>query len=376
MTEPWSPDAPSALRNSVRHVHRVYATHRDGSDRIELDVVSGTITYDEEATPYVQATFGVRIPADQETLDALDPRTDMRLEVWAGYLLDNDEDVHLLAELGLRTRNVRRPEEIMVLTAASDEALVQDWASVSSTGKAYPGNAYGGDVIADLLSWTDVPGLAIDQRATGIMLSFPFGPGLDVTRDDDVWSAIQDLADQSGLWVYHDGNGQFVIDEQPTLTLAPYGGAYSIGETGTITSSETDLTRNDFANLVIVQYQWTAPTDGSKTGWAEVETGPRGTDTIGRKAIRVVIDRASEPPWTASSVASSMVRRSITRGRSMSLEIANAAYWLRPGQRINVQLVTGPDEQHFASRVDIDLPRGTMHVRTRVPETVTITTGE
>ncbi|ARU53514.1 hypothetical protein CBR64_20880 [Cellulosimicrobium cellulans] len=78
----------------------------------------------------------------------------------------------------------------------------------------------------------------------------------------------------------------------------------------------------------------------------------------------------------ASAVAAARVRRTISRGRQMSVEAAAAAYWLRPGHTITVQLPTGPQERHLVSSVTFDLPSGTMHVRTRVPVDVTITTGE
>jgi hypothetical protein len=151
--------------------------------------------------------------------------------------------------------------------------------------------------------------------------------------------------------------------------------SFTVGTGGTLTSSETSLSRKLFGNTVLVKYSWYDGDQRTAFGYAEVTSGPLAVSAVGRK----VIEREYERKGTAAQAkasAAALVRRAITRGRSMSLEFEHAPFWLRPGQTITVQLPTGPQERHLVSRVDFDIPSGRGHVRTRQPENVSIETGE
>lgn len=337
---------------------------------VPLEVISGTVTYDEDNTPHVTANIQCRVPSDQATLDSLDPRLNKRVVIVTGYRVPGAEESHTLCDLMLIARNVRRPDNVMELVAVSDEQKVMDTQPITSS-RTYNDSSDGGRAIADLIEWA-VPTAAIDVRANGTFVA-P-GDSLVIDREDNLWNAIQDIADRIGAWVYHDGLGMFHVVPQAVnagAAVVPL----QVGAGGTLTSSETQLSRETFANTVVVRYQWFDGTQRSAFGWAEVTSGPYSVSAVGRKVITVTIERKGSAAQ-AKAAAASMVRRAISRGRSMSLEFDHAPFWLRAGDTITAKLPTGPQERHFVKRVDFDIPSGHGHVTTRVPENVTIGTGE
>lgn len=347
-----------------------------------LDVISGTVTYDEESTPHVQASLQVRIPENVAALDAFDPRLNKRLRITTGYRVPGDVEEQLLCDLILTDRIVRRPGDVMELRAASDEQRILDTRPLGGV-KTFTSASDGGWAIRDLLTWDQVSWAALGGAPPVEVSAFggfvPDGDTVVINREDDLWNAIQDVADRIGAWVYHDGmgptSGAFHVRRQP-LNAGSAAAAFTVGPTGTITSSESQLGREDFANAVVVIYEWyQAGQQQSASGYAEITSGPYAVSTVGRKTKTVTIRRKGSASM-AKAAASSMVRRSVTRGRSASLEFEHAPFWLRPGHTITAQFVTGAPERHLVSRVDFDLPSGRGHVRTRLPENVTITTGE
>lgn len=334
-----------------------------------LDVTQGTVEYDEDSAPAIRATLTCKVPS-LATLDALDPRLGRRLVVTTGYRVPGTAEQHVLCDLLLTGRRVRRPENVMVLTAASDEQLVMDTRPITAS-RSFTSTSDGGQAIRSLIQWA-VPGADVRVTATGSFVDA--GDTLLIDREDDLWPAIQDVADRIGAWVYHDGLGTFHVVPQP-LNARAASAMLSIGAAGTITRSEADLNREEFANTVVVQYRWYDGEQRSAFGWAEVTSGPFAVGAVGRKVKTVTIERKGTVAQ-ARSAAAVIVRRAVTRGRSLSLEFEHAPFWLRPGHTATAQLVTGPQDRHLIRSVQFDLPSGRAQARTRQPENVSITTGE
>lgn len=338
-----------------------------------LDVITGTITFDEDTTPHIQASLTAKAPTTQLALDLLDPRLGARLVVTAGYALPGQEpDVHTLVDLGLYERVVTRPDNTVTLTAVSDEQLVQ--AGTPVTGSvSFNATSRAGDAIAALIARA-VPTatVAIDPAAQVAFVngadSMAIGPG------EGLWDAIQTIADRASLWVYHDGLGVWHVQAQATAPGAA-SASLAVGPLGTITASETALSVRDFYNTVHVTYRWFDGTQHEVTGWAQITSGPLSVAAIGRRTITQVIDSTGTTAM-AQAAAAAMLSRALSRGRSMRVDAAHAAWWLRPGQAITVTLPLGGQERHLVARVDFDIPTATMTVRTRVPDaTATLTTG-
>jgi hypothetical protein len=301
------------------------------------------------------------VPDDVAQLGRIDPRIGTRVVISAGYSRpDGTADVHQLGDLGLRRRPVARPDNRMTLTCYSDEALVAD-AGASVTGTLVEVNTLNG--IATLIRQV-LPAAAIDYTALTNA-----GPAVNQsTVDIDRMDVISDLADQIAAQVYDDGSRQWVVRDVPQLG-AVIALEVAHGAGGTLVESDADLSRDDgYANWVVLRYIWT---DGSNVrqriiGSRRITSGPYAANAGNIRIL--LIDR--DTPTTqakADAAAAALVARTVTRGRALTIRTPSA-YWLRPGDTLRAQLVTGDPETCLAARVEFDLASGLMAVSTRLPD--------
>lgn len=369
MTSPYLPIAETEIKNSVRHVHVVRANHPDWDDPIVLDVITCTVTFDEDAFPRVSASLAIKIPDDSAVLDLLDPRLRVQIEIDAGYRYAGGVlDVHPFVVLDLRERVVQRPQEQVVLSAQGYECRLLDTCVL--TPVTYDASDDAGAVLAARLAY-HAPGAA---TAVNRLAAKTFLEGTDEI-DEEVGAVPADLQDDiadraDAVW-YYDGLSQWVIESNPTIAGRTTHWL-SVGNGGTLTATESSLNRERFYNTVVVKHTWDG---GSAVGWAAVTSGDYAVASVGRKAKVIERDYKGSAN-TAKAAARAMVTRGVSRGRQVSVESGAAAYWLRPGHTVQIQLPTGEAERHLVARVDFDLPSGSMHVTTRLPEDVTITEGE
>lgn len=376
LTAPFDPAWSSRLGGALTMTTAVQVTGPDIAP-ITLDVVSGNVTWAEDQAPHVQATLTCRIPDSQTVLDALDPRLNRRVVVTAGYRVPGASEAHVVADLMLTERVVKRDDGThqMEIRAVSDEMRVIDTQPINAS-RTFGPTSDGGRAIADLLAWGLSGGPAastpIEVTASGTFVAAD--DSLVIDREDQIWSSIQDIADRIGAWVYHDGVGGLHVVPQPTKAGSA-SAILGVGTGGTVRSSEAALSRDAWANTIVVQYSWYDGDQRTAWGYAEVTSGPFAVAAVGRKVIKVVIERKGTAAEAQAS-ARQMLSRAISRGRSLSIEYGHAPLWVRPGQTVTVQLVTGPQERHLVSKVDLDIPSGRGHITTRQPENVTILTGE
>lgn len=370
-TDPYVPDVATRLLEHVRHVHRVVAYRPAFGVELghELALTTATLTIDEDNSPRFVLEGAVGL-GDQELLDFLDPRAGTRVEVWGGYeYADRTQDVHRIADLGVRSRIVRRPQNDITLRAGSDELLVQGY-TLDAPLTFAAGTAIS-TVLAALLGFGHAQPVTI--LASGVGQSIGTDPL--VVQPDAVWSTVQDLVDRAGAVAYHDGLTGFYVVDQPDRAGAA---AHDLrtGPNGSLTATEVALDLEGFANHVLVQYLWrdAAGVDHAARGWAEAQTGPFGTIATGRHG-RVVTYRAPGTSAEAQTAAANVLVRTLSRGRRIHVEGAVAAYWLRPEHTITATFPIGTQERALVTQVVFDLPGGTMSVHTRQPETVTIRTG-
>lgn len=372
LTDPYAPDAATRLLDPlVRTVHAVTAYRPALGVELghRLDLTTATLTIDEDRAPRFIFDGAIGLP-DQALLDFLDPRTGTRLLVEVGYEYSGRTlDVHAVADLGLRERVVRRPQADVTLRAGSEELRVMDHTLTAPV--TYPATATIRTVLEAILTAYDplAPVLITARRAaTALGEVLVVEPGRE-------WATVQDLTDRIDAVVYHDGLTSFIVEDQ-VLLVGAAAARIETGQAGTLTGTEVALDREEFANLVLVEYRWTdaAGAEQVRRGYAQVSDGPYGTTAIGRVGRVVVRERAGTP--TAAAVeAASMLPRTISRGRRVHVEAARALYWLRPAHTVVMRFPLGADERALVTQLVFDLPAGTMSVHTRQPESITVTTG-
>lgn len=330
------------------------------------------VTFSEDWAPFAQ--IKCELPADTDApLDLLDPRLNCRLSVAAGYAYPNGrEEVLPLADVGLRERPVRRPDDVVALTAASDEARAQDYRIMHTA--AFPRTGVN-EAVRWLLGFAlapDVPVLVSDfadgTKAAGLA-------EIEAGIGDDVWSILDDVAARAGVRIWCDETRTWRIANRPAnagLTSLEL----TVGKDGTILKSETRLTREEWFNAAVLRYRWktVAGVEQVRHGRALVSSGPHAVQTVGAKVYFDEIERPVSQS-AADAAAASKLRTLTSRGRSLHLT-AGAAYWLRPNHTIRVQLPTGAPEKHLVQSVTFRPHTGDMDIVTRQPQNVTITNGE
>jgi hypothetical protein len=140
-----------------------------------------------------------------------------------------------------------------------------------------------------------------------------------------------------------------------------------VGSNGTILTSSSGVTRDDWANWVTVWYVWTGSTGTPfvSGGYANVTAGPYAPAASGYK---ILLERRPVPgtPTSGNRVAATILRRMLARSRSYTVD-AVPAWWLRPEDTITLQLPLGEQERHLVSRVAF--APGRMSIETRLPDT-------
>lgn len=375
MTAPYTPDVADLITGPLRHEVSVSVAPR-GKAPIALDVLDGNsaveVTFSEDWAPYVQARVSVPVP-DVETLDQLDPRLNCRVLINVGYTYpDNRREMFELANLGLRTRPVTRPDSVVNLAAASDEARAQDYRAMYWAGMERGG-------ITEAVRW--LAGYAIHPESPVVKSAYGAGTGraalaeIDVQIGDDYWSLMDDAAQRTGTRVYNDEKRQWCVEPRTVNAGTPVH-HLTVGEAGTIVRADASLDREEWYNAVCLRYRWNdaANVEHVIYGRAQVTSGDYATSAVGHKVYFEEIGRPVSLA-AANAAAAAMVRNLVTRGRSLTLEAA-AAYWIRPTDTVRVTLPTGPTANHLVQSVTFRPLDGLMTVTTRQPENVTISTGE
>lgn len=372
MTAPYAPELAALITRSLEHYVDVTAVPANAAP-FPLDATEVSVTFSEDWSPHIQAQITAAVPASQAQLDALDGRALCRVHVRAGYIHpDLTEDVHDLANLGLRVRGVPRPADTVTLEADSDEFRAQERV-VRFASSSIPQGGMNETLGAMAVTCMHPDGV-------GLLTDFPAGYRADVPSGqvaeagDNMWSLMADIAASAEVWLYVDGNREWNIRRRATLAGTP-AHELKVGQDGTIITSTTSLDRDEWFNDVVLRYRW-------KNGTAEQDIIGRATVTSGAYSVNEVGYRTKYVSYgtyttqtRANSAARTMLSNLVTRGRSLQLTAA-AAYWLRPGATVRVTLPTGDPELHLVQSVTFRPIQGLMDITTRQPLNVTITTGE
>lgn len=375
MSAPYQGRAAAALAEPLRHHATVTAVPRTGPEIELAPDDSLAVTFAEDWSPYAQATVTAALPGLD--LDRLDPRAGCRLRIRAGYVYQNgQEDVHPLADLGLRTRDVSLPANTLTLTAASAEALAQDYRftwnpslnrdGVNEVTHSLLSAVFGGggyQLFSDFPARTEASGLT----------------DFDANISDGLWMALDDVAGRTGKRIWCDEAGAWRIG--PRVTAAGRAVLELIdGDAGTLVDANDSLTREEWFNSVLLRYRWTEELpEGDKVytryGRAAVTSGPLSVAAAGRKAYVEQIEGRRIGEATANKIAGAKLANLATRGKSYRVQ-AIAAYWLRPGMTVSIQLPGRAADLHLVQSVRFQPFTGLMELVTRNPGSAGITLGE
>lgn len=355
-TAPWSADTPELLTADLTHIARARLVMPDG-EIVPLELETGSVSFDETRAPRVTANLSCRVPTDAALLGRIDPRTGARLIVEAGYLRPGGvEDVQTLVDLGLRDRQVSRPDDRMALEGASDEAIVIDNA---------PSATLTVNTATTTAGITYILGLVLASPT--VTITAPTGPAVNQTDPaGDKWSTMADLADRIEARVFDNGLREWRVEPAPVLAEPVV--QLKVGDGGTVTATDSVLSRDGFANRVFLTYEWhdAGGTRQRVVSVRSVTSGPYAA-VLGNVLTH---DERRDVPATqtqADAAATALVKRTVTRGRSFSLR-AVSAYWLRPGHTAAITPVLGDPEGHLVTAVSFDLATGLMNVQTRLPD--------
>lgn len=379
-TSPFLADSPALLPYTLGQAVVATATF-PGTSRpdLPLDVQSGSsISFDGKRAPRAMASLVCRVPEDQATLDALDPRTAVRVKVSAGYLRPDGPDVQPVVDLALRARRVARPGNLMTLEASGAEAAVID-AGGPPVRTTYAGATVPAAIPALLNAAANPATIALTVLPGVIALAPPVTP-VPVDASSTWWAVADDLADQAFADLWEDGLGTWYLG--PAMTSSALGEPVHelrVGVSGTVLAADTGLSRDGWANAVVLLYHWQtvdsagATVDRYEFGRANA-TGAMAPNVAGR-----TLYRETREAWNtadgANKAAEATLRRRLAGGRSMRLS-AIAAWWLRPGHTVAVSLPTGERELLLVQDVTFDAAAGRMDLTVARPDsTTTITQG-
>lgn len=250
---PYLPDSPTLLPFSLGQVVTVEATHPSWTAPIPLELTSGSLSFDERRAPRCVLTMTARVPTEQAVLDALDPRTGVRLRVRAGYLRPDGPDVQPVADLQLRDRRVSRPADTLTLTGWGDEGIVLgNLVATSVTGDL-------GDAVVQVL------GLALGYAPTMVERTMrPLAVQSNaVVETQDPWTQLEDWLDRADADLYDDGLRGWHLIDRPVLGTPAH--ELTVGAGGTLTGAETTLTREGWHNAASILYRWTEVTSTTVT---------------------------------------------------------------------------------------------------------------
>lgn len=387
-TLPWSPDAEQFIRYAVRHDYSVRIYERgdlepDPSRELPgIEVLSCTLTYDQNWTPYVQGQVTIVTP-DAATLAKLDPRTLVAVEVYAGYVLaDGTDDTHLMARAMLSNRVSDHADGTTQIEFQGLEYLFDADVNLYDMSGAQEYSSPGGwtpttkvsDAVFDTLeicnAWTVTwSALGLVSDATGWVSQWE---SWHSRAGENRLGLLREIADRTGLWFRCDEFGTW------TATSWPAGGgtvAHQLreGADGTIVEAQTGLSREGFTNAVFVRYAWTdahviAPGEPpaetvqrEATGYAAIADGPYSPLAVGRVPL-IEERRAPSSPEGAAQTAANILRRSWAHGDTLSVD-AVAAYWLRAGHLVQILLAGETTAAtYLIQRVTYDMDAGRMSI--------------
>jgi hypothetical protein len=355
---PYRADAADLIRGA--HEQRSKMTITAGATVWEVPILAGSVTLSEDWSPFAQLSATVPNIFTTAELAQLDPRQLVTVRVTAGYVFpDGFADMNVIFTGQLEERKVRNPDGVIDIKASGAElfAIESKWLDVP-TWKTFAGV----NEAVQYFAAYGTPGGAVPFTSSlpnayqpSMVTSIPLDTG------DVLWDVLDDIATTAGVRLYVDVDGTWTI--APKATAAAETDAFlTTGGGGIVTESEDILTRDDYYGAAAIKFSWkdAGGVDRTMTG----RYGAAGAKTFTADRKRAVTQ------LQADNAAKLTVKNLSTRGNSYQLS-GVAAYWLRPGDTVQVTLANGTEARHIAKAVTFNLTGATMRVSTREPQNIT-----
>lgn len=366
----------AGLRGGLTFITTARVVNKAGAALATLDVTGGSVTFDEEWSPYVQANLTFKDPGV-----SIDPRTACRLIIDAGYeYASGVREVYALANLFVTTceRDARTGE--WRLTASSDEVLAQTTCHYSLTNDTR-NYATWVEALTDFITraQTNLGAPTIVSTISGTSASMT---GYVIRTGDKWWSHVESVRDMANAEVYCDETrtwrfAPYTTDEAPQSDFpatgdVPPNWSGAAGDYAKIlpiiTEASWSLERTEWANAVAVQYEWPSTTAGQTNRVARIQSVPSGSLSPANVGYAVLNISRSTPITAAEAdaVCNAVLQRSQRRGDKRTFT-ARAAYWFRP-RRFHRWWIAGVDTYYRVTRVTFRLDgSGLMDLAGRQP---------
>lgn len=340
-----------------------------GAPAFGLTIVSAPkLSYSLTWSPYVQASFTAAMPLDPVQRAQLDPRAKVYVHLDLGYRTASRRFLPNMAQLRLSKAdpNPDGTVDVVVLgmeATAQEAAWTRDWDfSLPRTGIV--------ECLTDLIR----SGTIGFQRS--VVSSLPNGYRRDLLADTEqplvsdganIWSSIDSLAAQANLKVWEDGLKVWHIEPRRQFSAAP-ALLLADGPGGLVTEWEPVRSRDNWYNEVRLTFP-DAPRDPHFPD-REVRGIAQTRGKYSPTLVGSVTYAADRPGWanynSAAAAATALMATFEARTYRFKVE-AVAAYWLRPGMLVDLDL-GGVRSRQLVESVDFRPWEGLMDLETSIDE--------
>lgn len=356
-----------------------------------LPVETATITIDESWAPYAQASITIAMP-NAATLDLLDPRDDVRIQLlitqdygtsetlaeitsqyggsnpvstltsaWGGtgkfiykitaqyYNAYNNfgvrEGSRRVFDLTLRERKINHVDGTVELSLSSDEALLQDYALVSTT----PLSATSTNVRTTVQNVLARIGRQLEPGTLDGTFTADAGiwePG------QTAWDYLQPLVQAASLRLYCDEKRKWYLVADQAETA----GSINLSYTGTMTDASDIISRDseEWYDAVVIKYTYV---DGSGN---TVNAYDAASSAGYSKVLSLTYDTAKP----AAGQAARILQRAQGRGRVNEIR-AISDYLATPGMVATIAMPDTDSQIGNLAAITWNFPSDEMSVKTR-----------
>jgi len=365
--------------------HNISAIYKN----FNIPIIDAEITMDDSWSPYVQASFST--PFTEEIAQILDPRSGNRITLFTEQVFGNSDPISVWSSLyggqtiaaltsaygsgfiyevsaphyfpynnfgarsstirnfnlSIRSRAINHENGIITVDLASDEALLIDYALVSS--EIFQPAILDIRNLINLVLEDIGTRLAFDNNDTGTIEdgSQYWEPG------QTAWDYLAPLVQQTGLSLYCDEKRIWHLVKDSFIAS----GQTSLDYTNTLTQATEIISResNDWYDAVVIKYTWTDALGATQNAY---DTANSANPT---KVLSLTYEDQRYP---GAGAAQRVLDRAQGRGRVNEVT-AVSDYNTTPRQPATINLPFTDIQTGFVSAVTFSYPSDTMQVKTR-----------
>jgi hypothetical protein len=361
ITAPFQLEALETVKNT--HRQEFYADVTTASGTVRLNVSDAEITFSEDYSPRLQGSVTCANTLDAAGLAEFDPRHDLPVQLYAGYVRPGSApDVQLVATALASHRGCQQPGDSLELIIAGGEVRAHEvkWLQADQV-KSFNGVL---EAVQWLVGYACYPASAVVKATVPLIYRSDLVSAVSLETGTAIWDIAYSLAASAGLSLYVDSEGAWRL-EPPASKYGETAAYLTLGPSTPVTNMEDVLSRDGYYEDAVIKYAWKDVTgDKSMLGiWAPAA----GALGVGAGCKTFVTERPGPITQSAANTAARLAIKELsTRGASYEVT-ATAHYWLRPGMSVQLTTAAGDYVRHIAKTVKFNFGAGTMTVATREP---------